>query len=215
MVPVSATHATGLALLQMSRAADERDVLSFLRSDVFSASSKRIHDALIETFAESPSLKETYTATFEATFDRLTRWNTLRGGAEANSDEQRVATIRNAATNALFDVIMTNRASFPPEGFTIRTEYPGGAWCITEIPPGRTTPPSYKTTVENIDAAIAEQYGTTINPRTSQAPVSTAALAAAVATGWDSDSVAVELLRSVAESSQAAREHTEKQYHAT
>jgi hypothetical protein len=219
MVAISTAQVSGLSLLKMSRASsepDHRNVLSFLRSDIFSASSKRIHNALMSTFAESASLKETYTATFEATFDRLTKWVTLQAGAErANSDEQRITTLRNAATNALVDVIMTNRGSFPPEGFTIRTEYPNGAWSVTEIPPGRTTPPGYKTTVETIDAAIAEQYGTTATkPRISQAPVSTAALGAAVATGWGSDSAAVELLQSVVESNQTARERAEAQYHA-
>lgn len=216
MVAVSTTHLSGLSLLQMSRASsDDRNALSFLRSDAFSASSKRVHNALVDTFAGSASLKETYQTTFDATFDRLTKWVTQQAGAEyASSEEQRITTLRNAATNALVDTIMTNRGSFPPEGFTIRTEYPGGAWSVTEIPAGRTTPPGWKTSVETLDAAIAAQSGANTKPRISQAPVGSAALGAAIATGWGSGSAAVELLQSVAQSSQTARERAEAQYHA-
>jgi hypothetical protein len=217
MVPATSTHSSALALLQASRStAGAGNVLSFLRSDVFSASSTGVHSALVDTFAESTSLREKYTTAFEATFDRLTKWITLQAGAEqANSEEQRTTTLRNAATNALVDVIMTNRGSFPPEAFTIRTEYPGGAWSLTEIPAGRTTPPGWKTTVETIDAAIAElapadrtpvSVGTAAGWRAAQA------LAGAAALG--TDSTAVKVLEAALEANQTTRERTERQYHA-
>lgn len=137
MGPSALTQTSALALLQAARpSAGKRNVLSFLRSDVFSASSDRIQTALVNTFSGSKSLRETYTATFDATFDRLKKYVTMQAGVEgANTPEQSATTLRNAAHNALVDVIMTNRGSFPPEGFTIRTEYPGGAWGETEIRP--------------------------------------------------------------------------------
>ncbi|MCC7253506.1 hypothetical protein [Hyphomicrobium sp.] len=220
MVAISTTLVSGLSLLEMSRSvSDPGNALSFLQSDVFSASSKRIHDALIGTFAGSAGLKETYAATFEATFDRLSKYVTLLAGPEqANSEEQRITTLRNAAHNALVDTIMTNRGSFPPEGFTIRTEYPGGAWGTTEIPPGRTTPPGWRTTVESLDAAIAERSpaGRTPNPAVSVGTAGwRAAQALAGAAALGTDSAAVKVLEAMLEANQTARERTEALYHTT
>lgn len=190
-------------------------MLTVLRSDVFSASSDRIHNALVNTFSGSKSLRETYTETFDATFERLKKYVEMQAGAAgANTPEQSATTLRNAAHNALVDVIMTNRGSFPPEGFTVRTEYPGGAWGETEIPPGRTTPPGYQTTVETLDKFFAEQ--STTDPvdkaaaswRAAQIVTSAAVLAT-------DDDAAVELLEAALQANdETARKRAEQQYHA-
>lgn len=215
MGPSALTQTSALALLQAARpSAGKRNVLSFLRSDVFSASSDRIQTALVNTFSGSKSLRETYTATFDATFDRLKKYVTMQAGVEgANTPEQSATTLRNAAHNALVDVIMTNRGSFPPEGFTIRTEYPGGAWGETEIPPGRTTPPGYQTTVETLDKFFAEQGGTdpvdkaAASWRAAQIVTSTAVFAI--------DDAAVALLETALQvNDETARKRAEQQYHA-
>lgn len=214
MGPSALTQTSALALLQAARpSAGKRNVLSFLRSDVFSASSDRIQTALVNTFSGSKSLRETYTATFDATFDRLKKYVTMQAGVEgANTPEQSATTLRNAAHNALVDVIMTNRGSFPPEGFTIRTEYPGGAWGETEIPPGRTTPPGYQTTVETLDRFFAEQAATdpvdktAASWRAAQIVTSTAVFAI--------DDAAVALLETALQvNDETARKRAEQQYH--
>jgi hypothetical protein len=217
MGPSALTQTSALALLQAARPpAGKRNVLAVLRSDVFSASSARIHTALVDTFSGSKSLRETHTATFDATFDRLKKYVTMQAGVEgANTPEQSATTLRNAAHNALVDVIMTNRGSFPPEGFTIRTEYPGGAWGETEIPPGRTTPPGYQTTVQTLDKFFAEQAATETDPADNAAASWHAAQIVTSAAVFAINDAAIELLETALQvNDEAARKRAEQQYHA-
>lgn len=119
MVAVSPMDTTALMLLQKSQLTDFRNPLAFLTSEHFMViGAESLGATLLDTFSEELDLRTQYAETY----DRLLKEHPGMTGA-------------NAAHNALVEVIMGNRDRFPPEGFAVHTQMPGGGSVTTFIEP--------------------------------------------------------------------------------
>lgn len=118
MVSVSSFNNT--AALTLLKGDTPNSVSSFLNSSVFKVQSSEIFGAISDAFS-SADMQKQYRESLEFFSERATI-----GGQRASDD--------NIRHNALTDVIMKNRASFPPEEFTIHTDLPDGASITTTIP---------------------------------------------------------------------------------
>ncbi|MFN7089433.1 MAG: hypothetical protein ACK4P4_02620 [Allorhizobium sp.] len=110
-----------IAALTLLKGDSQNSVSSFLSSSVFKVQSTEIFSAVSTAFS-SADFQEQYTEALKFFSDA----GTLSGGQKASDD--------NIKHNALTDVIIKNRASFPPEEFTIHTDLGGGASITTTIP---------------------------------------------------------------------------------
>lgn len=119
MTSVSAISSSTALALWRSNAHDD-NVLDFLNSPVFSASSDEVFKSLIKIFS-SKTLGQQYSSVFNG-------WMSAAAAANAKLSPD------NARHNALVDVIMAHRYAFPLEEFTVHTDLPDGASITTIIP---------------------------------------------------------------------------------
>ncbi len=118
MVSVSSFNNT--AALTLLKGDTPNGVSSFLNSSVFKVQSSEIFGAISDAFS-SADMQKQYRESLEFFSERATV-----GGQRASDD--------NIRHNALTDAIIKNRASFPPEEFTVQTDLGEGRWMITTIP---------------------------------------------------------------------------------
>ena len=118
MVSVSPFNNT--AALTLLKGDSQNSIGSFLNSSVFKVQSGEIFSA-ISTAVSSGDMHKQYREALEFFSERATV-----GGQRASDD--------NIRHNALTEVIINNRASFPPEEFTIHTDLGDGASITTTIP---------------------------------------------------------------------------------
>lgn len=118
MVSVSSFNNT--AALTLLKGDTPNSVSSFMNSSVFKVQSSEIFGAISDAFS-SADMQKQYRESLEFFSERATV-----GGQRASDD--------NIRHNALTDVIIKNRASFPPEEFTVQTDLGEGRWMITTIP---------------------------------------------------------------------------------
>ena len=109
------------AALTLLKGDPQKSVTDFLNSSAFQVQTNEIFSSVSAAFSSSDFQKQ-YMDALKFFSDA----GTLSGGQRASDD--------NIRHNALADVILKNRASFPPEEFTIHTDLGGGASITTTIP---------------------------------------------------------------------------------
>jgi hypothetical protein len=124
MTSISAINGSAALALWRSNTYDD-SAIDFLNSPVFSASSDEVFKSLLKGFS-GKTLGQQYSSVFEG-------WTSAAAAAKFKMMPD------NARHNALVDVIMANRDDFPPEEFTVHTDFPGGAWVTTTIPSAAST----------------------------------------------------------------------------
>lgn len=126
MVAISPTGSTALALLQQTQRQDFRNPQTFFNSGLFSAvgAGDAVGAQVLDIFAGSADLQKQ----FAEEYDRIRK-------------EHPGITDANAAHNATVGVITNNRGSFPPGGFAVHTDLPGGGSITTLIQPASPSAP--------------------------------------------------------------------------
>lgn len=118
MVSVSSIGASS-SIRASKPAVEPVSVSDFIRSSALKAD-YALRIALLDIFEAKPSL----TVDFDRAFSTAMQDAAARGLP---------ITRENAAHNALVETILKNRDAFPAQGFTIKTEFPGGGSIETPI----------------------------------------------------------------------------------
>lgn len=123
---------TALALLHAANRAAFKDPLAFLDSGLVSGSTDKIAADIANIIAGSPDLTQQY----QAEYDKILKAHPRVMGS-------------NAAHVSMYETIVNNRGAFPPEGFIIHTDFPGGGSITSYIP-------AYGAGADAVDPSVEE-----------------------------------------------------------